>query len=159
MKSVDLCLRAMPRVIRYNGAKFYLTLQCQETGYSATYESVSNRGDSHVLVIDPFNLHTIAASFDYNPAKALESLYKLLNKYQDRFEVIYPDETRWRDKEEVPLFYDAIIIVAYDGDLAPEEVIPADLYKDYDTWGEYVEDHGVKAWRYKEDPLKAQRYE
>lgn len=159
MRNIEWYLHAMPSVVKYNGAKFYLTLQCQEEGYGATYESVSNRGDSYVLVIDPFNPGATMASYDTTPTRALEGLYNFYNQHKSRLEVIYPDPTRWRDAEEVPMYCDATIIVNWGYDLRYKEVMLSDIQRDYDTWREYVEAYGVKEWRYKEDPLDTQEDE
>lgn len=159
MRNIEWYLHAMPNIVKHNGTRFYLTLQCQEYGYKATYESVSNRGESHILVIDPFGIHATAVSFVFDPCRALEGLYKFFDRHKDQLEVIYPDPLRWRDKEEVPMYNDATIIVALDGCRPPEEVKLSDIRRDYDTWGEYVEAYGVREWRYKEDPLDTQEDE
>lgn len=155
MNNIEWYLHAMPRVVKYGGAKFFLTLQCQEDGYSATYESVTDLFESHVLILDPLNLRAIMANFDYDPCRALEGLYNFYNQHKDRLEVIYPSPTRWRDAEEVPMHKDATIIVAWDNGRNNKEVNLSDL-RDYDSWGEFTEAYGVTEWRYKDDPLNAQ---
>ena len=157
--NIEWYLHAMPSVVCYNGARFCLTLRCQENGYGATYESVSNKGESYVLVIDPFNPGAIMASYDTTPTRALEGLYNFYNQHKSRLEVIYPDPTRWRDAEEVPMHMDATILIYDDFGTLYEEVKLIDILKDYDSWRDYVEDYGVKQWRYKEDPLDTQEDE
>ena len=159
MKNIEWYLHAMPSVVKYNGAEFHLTLRCEGDGYETNYESVSNRGDSHVLVIDPYNRSAIMASFDITPIRALKGLYDFYNKHKDRVEAIYPGPTRWRDAEEVPMHKDATIIVNWDYGILYKEDKLSDIQRDYNTWEVYVEAYGVKQWRYKEDPLDNQEDE